>query len=145
MSYFSKKGSGIYGNTLQYIDYGEYTTFNSSSEALANKTGEVLSDHSFCFLSSIVNPSYQDSEFISKIVRANCYEIFCSDRSLTLKIFNDYIVCPREGGKIKIDGYLGYLLCPDYNLMCSGSILCNDPFDCIKKESKCRKYKIFFY
>ena len=132
----SKKGSGIYGNTLQYLDYGEYTTFNSSSEALANKTGEVLSDHSFCFLSSIVNPSYQDSEFISKIVRANCYEIFCSDRSLTLKIFNDYIVCPREGGKIKIDGYLGYLLCPDYNLMCSGSILCNDPFDCIKKESK---------
>jgi hypothetical protein len=32
---------------------------------------------------------------------------------LTIKIFDDYVVCPRSGGKIKVDGYLGYLLCPD--------------------------------
>ena len=26
-------------------------------------------------------------------------------------------------------------MCPDYNLMCSGTTLCNDIFDCVNKKS----------
>ena len=40
-----------------------------------------------------------------------------------------YIVCPRAGGKIELEGYAGYFLCPDYNLMFSGTVICNDMFD----------------
>ena len=29
----------------------------------------------------------------------------------------------------------GYLLCPDYNLICSGTVICNDMFDCVEKKS----------
>ena len=36
------------------------------------------------------------------LVRAICYESFCSNRSLTIKINDDYIVCPRAGGKIEV-------------------------------------------
>jgi hypothetical protein len=68
-------------------------------------------------------------------VRSVCYETFCSSKSLTIKIDDDYIVCPRAGGKIKVANYEGYLLCPDYNLMCSGTVLCNDIFDCVEKKS----------
>ena len=66
--------------------------------------------------------------------RALCYEMFCSDRSLTIKINKDYIVCPRSGGKIKALDFDGYLLCPDYNLICSGTVICNDIFDCVEKN-----------
>jgi hypothetical protein len=61
--------------------------------------------------------------------------MFCSSRSLTIKIHENYILCPRAGGKINVDGYGGYLLCPDYNLICSGTKICNDMFDCVKKKS----------
>ena len=55
---------------------------------------------------------------------------------MTIKIFDDYIVCPRAGGKIKVEGYYGYLLCPDYNLICSNTILCNSNYNCFEKNSK---------
>ena len=135
LSYFSghcsKIGAKIYGSVLQYPAHN----FNGTSGALLEKTGEVFSENSFCFLSSLAKNTFPDAEFISYVVRANCYEILCSSRSLTIKIFDDYIVCPRAGGKISVEGYYGYLLCPDYNLMCTGSVICNNMFDCIDKQS----------
>ena len=130
----SSKGKGFYGEALFY----NLQSLDVSSAALAYATGETLGDHSFCFLSSIIKPSSEADSLriaLSQIVRANCYEIFCSSQSLTLKIFDDYVVCPRAGGKIKVEGYEGYLLCPDYNLMCSGSVICNDFIDCVNKQS----------
>ena len=139
LSYYSghcsTKGAGIYGSILQYPSY----TFNGTSAALKEKTGETLSDHSFCFLSSLAKKTFSDSDFISSLVRANCYEINCSNLSLTVKLFDDYFVCPREGGKIEVEGYSGYLLCPDYNLICSGTVICNDIFDCVEKKSEIKK------
>ena len=60
-------------------------------------------------------------------------------KSLTIKIFNDYVVCPRAGGKIEVEGYQGYLLCPDYNLICSGTVICNNIFDCVEKNSSVKE------
>ena len=54
---------------------------------------------------------------------------------MTIKIYDNYIACPRAGGKIEALGFEGFLLCPDYNLICSGTVLCNDLFDCIYKKS----------
>ena len=135
LAYFSghcsEIGKTVYGSVLQY----PANNFDGRSSALLKKTGENFTDHSFCFLSSLAKNTYPDSEFTSTLVRANCYEIFCSSDSLTIKIFDDYIVCPRAGGKIKVEGYYGYLLCPDYNLMCTGTTICNNMFDCIEKKS----------
>ena len=76
------------------------------------------------------HPSFIDSP------RALCYPMFCSSKSLTIQIFDEFIVCPREGGKVELNGkYLGYIYCPDYNLICTGTKFCNDMFDCIEKES----------
>ena len=127
----SQKGQGYYGSQLNY----NAINFDAKSETLIGLTGEQFTDHSFCFLSSLYKNIISFTK-IHEIVRANCYEVFCSQRSLTLKIFEDYIVCPRAGGKIKVGGYEGYLLCPDYNLLCSGTVLCNDIFDCVEKRSE---------
>ena len=137
LSYFvghcSIKGSGKYGT---YIDYRYYDVKldDPTSENIKQYTGETFSDHSYCYLSSI-----SKNEKISKVVRGNCYETFCSEKSLTIKIFNDYVVCPRAGGKIEVEGYQGYLLCPDYNLICSGTVICNNIFDCVEKNSSVKE------
>ena len=127
----STKGSGKYGSQINYI----YSNINPLSEAVQKYTGENYSDHSFCFLSSLT----KGSDYHHYFVRSNCYEIFCSERSLTVKIFDDYIVCPRAGGKVEVDGYEGFIACPDYNLMCSGTKVCNDIFECVEKKSEIKE------
>ena len=88
---------------------------------------EELGENSFCVLSSLLN----ENDY-----KAVCYKMICSLQSLTIKIGEYYIVCPRSGGKIKPDHFNGYILCPDYNLICTGEKLCNNIFDCIEKESE---------
>ena len=103
--------------------------------------GESFTNHSFCVLSSLIkNESSSEPE-----INAICYEMFCSSKSLTILINNNYIVCPRAGGKLdKIKNFKGYLLCPDYNLICTGYTLCNNLFDCIEKKSE-EKEDTYFY
>ena len=93
--------------------------------------GEIFSPTSFCVLSSLV-----ESNTIEPQMNSFCYNMSCSSMSLTIQIGDNYIVCPREGGQIKVKGFNGYLLCPDYNLICSGTELCNNLLDCIEKGSK---------
>ena len=62
--------------------------------------------------------------------------MFCSAKSLTIKVGDYYIVCPREGGQIKAENFQGTLLCPDYNLICTNKILCNNLLDCLEKNSE---------
>jgi len=130
----STKGSGKYGSHNLYTN-SEGKEFYYNNGDMASKTGEKNTYNSFCALSSLISKNIENSEFYSKTVRATCYEMYCSSRSLTIKINDDYFVCPRSGGKIKVINYDGYILCPDYNLMCSGSVLCNDMFDCVEKDS----------
>ena len=140
--YFSNKKVGGIPLT-NYCPVSEYPSSDSifigrcsqkgEPSKLASALGESLSANSFCALSSLMksgNTNY-DGE-----VRAVCFEMFCSDKSLTILVGDNYFVCPRGGGKIDGVGYDGYLLCPDYNLICTGSAICNDMFDCINKKSE---------
>ena len=133
----SKKGNGEYGSKIRYFENNKYKYYKS--EELEEITGETYSDHSFCFLSSLTKQSELKFEIYSKTVRAVCYETFCSPKSLTVKIHDNYIVCPRSGGKIQINEYGGFFLCPDYNLICSGTVICNDMFDCVEKKSEIKE------
>jgi hypothetical protein len=96
--------------------------------------GEVYSNISFCIMSTLTPSDSSDSMFYTA-PHPICYQILCSSFSLTIKINNDYVVCPREGGKVKLNGYVGFIICPDYNLICTGTQVCNDIIDCIEKKS----------
>ena len=135
----SKKGNGEYGTWIYYLDNTNYKWVNYTSEELQTYIGETFSDNSFCFLSSSFKEDNEYSDSLSEVPRALCYNIYCSEKSLTVQINDDYIVCPRAGGKINIQGYKGYFLCPDYNLMCSGTVICNDMFDCVDKKSELKE------
>ena len=136
----SNKGSGQYGKNILYDNNQRFT-----SEQIKDKTGEILSDNSFCVLSSLISTSVNNYQFYSSKVRAVCYQMHCSDQSLTIQINNDFIVCPRQGGKINAINFNGYLLCPDYYLICSGTVLCNDMFDCVEKKSSLKEDIVYNY
>ena len=123
-------GTEDYGTGIYYSGNKNYT-----SKELEKVTGETYSMTSFCYLSSLLENGEINKPY-SNVTRAICYKTFCSSKSLTVKILNNYIVCPRGGGKINAVGFIGYFLCPDYNLICSGTVLCNNIFDCTKKKSE---------
>ena len=138
------KGDGKYGSIINYLDNWQHTNSNFDKEL-----GEEYGYNSFCVLSSastisarINNKYYQ---FQNNIIHPMCYPMLCSEKSLTIQINDQFVVCPRSGGKVEINGdYEGYIFCPDYNLICTGTILCNDMFDCVEKKSLI-KNSTFYY
>ena len=115
-----------------YCPIAEFNTdssvnfYTGSCSDLETSTDDSLyeekGNNSFCILRSLED---------NNEIRAACYKMFCSSKSLTILIGENYIVCPRSGGKIFPDKSEYYILCPDYNLICSGKKLCNNIFDCI--------------
>ena len=133
----SEKGGDNYGAYIPYLS-GTKLIFHESGK-ISSITGETHSSNSFCALSTLISKNENNYSYLSKTLRAVCYKMFCSDRSLTIQIKNNFMVCPRAGGKITSSYFDGYLLCPDYNLICSGTVLCNDMFDCVEKKSSLRE------
>ena len=133
-----KNGADMYGYNTRYKKFNENKyIYGIKNTQLPQEFGESLNkDNSFCVINSLVLKSNSlNYKYNYTAPRAMCHEMMCSDRTLTIKINNDYIICPRQGGKVEIDGYDGFILCPDYNLICTGSTMCNDLFDCVDKKS----------
>ena len=147
----SELGDGSYGKRIYYRetwiegDYFYNGSRNYNSSQLENITGEAYSDHSFCYLSSLIKKTEEKYDVYRKKYRAVCYETFCSSKSLTVKIHENYIICPRGGGKIEVDKYGGFLICPDYNLICTATIMCNTLDDCVNKKSELKKDYVYDY
>jgi len=136
-SYFvgnCKMGNGKYGTNLYYINAQGVSENNHPNSELPKELGEKYSENSFCMMSSLV-PKDKNSIY-ETIFHPMCFPSYCSSLSLTVLIYDQYIVCPRQGGNVEVDGYLGKLHCPDYNLICTGTSVCNDLFDCIDKKSE---------
>ena len=105
---------------------------SASDDKYSDRCSKTGKSNSFCALSSLKKTSTNNDE----TYQAKCFEMFCSKKSLTIKIEDYYFVCPRGGGKIDGDeGFSGFLLCPDYNLICTGEVMCNDMFDCVEEKS----------
>ena len=136
----SKLGNGEYGSIITYNNNKKYKNGD-----IMNILSESYSDNSFCVLSSLISKNISNYKQYSDTTRAVCYQMHCSDKSLTIQINNSYLVCPREGGKINGTYFSGYLLCPDYNLICSGTVLCNDMYDCVEKKSELKNDIIYDY
>ncbi|MBR4261362.1 MAG: hypothetical protein IKQ33_05390, partial [Clostridia bacterium] len=122
--------------------FGEYyygSCFDTSGPR-NDRRSEVLGSNSFCVLSSL-----EESRNVKPEVLPLCYEMKCSSKSLSIKVGDYYIVCPREGGKIKAEHFNGFIMCPDYNLICTGSTVCNNLLDCINKKSTEKEESLLNY
>ena len=90
--------------------------------------------HGSCFDKNTVINAKEGSNTAPDVLPL-CYEMKCSSKSLSIKVGDYYIVCPREGGKIFAEHFNGFIMCPDYNLICTGSTMCNNLLDCYNKKS----------
>ena len=138
---YCKFGYSRYGHKLDFLNKKSYTE-------ISKYIYESYSENSFCAFSSILKKGIDNPNYINGTLRPTCYKMNCSEKSLTINIADEYIVCPRKGGPILIKSdyskYEGYIICPDYNLICTGTKMCNDLFDCAKKESL-YKNSTFYY
>ena len=116
-----------------YLDDSSFISIGlcSNENYFDEELQESFTSNSFCVLSSLVPKGGS----LTSTIRAVCHEMYCTSGSLTIKIGEYFIVCPRSGGKVEVENFNGYLLCPDYNLICTGSRLCNNIYDCLKEQS----------
>ena len=89
---------------------------------------EVIGSNSMCFISSL---NLNEKTSI-------CYQMECdrNNKKIKVNIGEKTIIC--DGTKKEMnnpEGLKGYLLCPDYNMICTSETWCNNMFDCIEKES----------
>ena len=135
-SYIGNCNIGKKNNFGKDIFYFYYNNYNYDYSSFSSNYGENFSDTSFCAFSSVIHKDDEDEKF-KGFIRPTCYQMNCSNLSLTIRINEQYIVCPRGGGYVNIGGnYEGHILCPDYNLICSQTVLCNNIFDCGKKNQE---------
>ena len=101
-----------------------------------NGLAEEFTDHSFCAISSVIPLNKDLDIYFSR--RAVCYPMHCTETTLTVQIGDFYMTCPRSGGVLSmpnISDYFGQFECPDYNLICTGSVMCNNIEECIERKS----------
>ena len=96
--------------------------------------GEIIGKNSVCFESSLFPAKYKkDNQLVSL-----CYKVNCDRDLQEIQVYvgDQKISCPKDGGILNNpNGIEGQLKCPDYNIICTSTIWCNELFDCINKKS----------
>ena len=114
--------------------YFETNCRYGSSQNLFSHYGEIIGNRSICFESSLL-PRYSPQPYKWRSI---CYKMICDRINKNIIVFiNDLnVTCPYQGGIIKkLKGFKGQINCPDYNMVCTSEIWCNEMFDCIDKKS----------
>ena len=99
-----------------------------------DEVGEIIGKNSVCLESSLFPEEYNEYDMLYSL----CYQINCDRnlRQINVYIGNNKITCPTNGGILdNPNGIEGQLKCPDYNIICTSNIWCNELFDCIEQES----------
>lgn len=124
-------------NTGSYY-YPGHCTYGLKN-TLPDQMHESISENSGCFISSLY--SNLNNTEITIAMQSICYEYKCNYNitSVVIKINNTTVRCPPEGGAVKVNGYSGELICPDFNSYCSSTKQCYDIIDCFEKKSELSK------
>ena len=133
--YFGDKYTG----GLSYSDYcpvsytstsdNNYYFPNNCRNGIKVNEGEIIGEDSLCFETSINNSG----------MKTVCYKMECDTDSKKINIYigNSIITCPgNETVLYNPNGLKGEINCPNYNLVCTSQVFCNDIFDCIDKRSE---------
>jgi hypothetical protein len=132
--YFGDKHTG----GLSHADYcpvsfstnsNNYYFPNNCRYGKIENEGEIISEDSLCFESSIKNSG----------MKSVCYKMECNPTSKIFSIYIDSKIVNCPGNETILsnpNGLSGQIKCPDYNLVCTSQVWCNDIFDCIEKKSE---------
>jgi hypothetical protein len=140
-AYFSNKRLGGYPSAnycpvaYEQPPKSDYFPKHCQFGSDSSNYGEKLGENSFCFMSSIVAESSNDSE-----EKPVCYEIECDaiNKKIIVKIGSSIVECPNGGASVDApSGMKGTINCPEYSELCpSNDIVCNDMYTCFTKFAK---------
>ena len=102
--------------------------------------GEIIGENSLCFESSLIPKS---SNLLLNELKSICYNIKCDkfNKEIIIYINSFKVICPGHRTILtNPEGFKGEIVCPEYNLICSSEIQCNDMLDCINKKSTSLRY-----
>ena len=130
------KTNSTMSRTYYYQGHCEY----GEPEEYTPKLGYQMNNESICLLSSLTPKNANELKEFPGNFRALCYKVKCAElngeKVIIIFIGDNAVICPSSGGQQTLEGYYGYILCPDYNLICTGTQWCIDPFTCIEKKSE---------
>ena len=121
-----------------YEDFDPYYyypfTCNYGSEIVGN-IGETIGDNSLCFETSLTPKRYRESLDEIKNI---CYRVECirNEKKIRVYVGGSSFICPGYETILYPNGFNGQVKCPDYNMICTSKIWCNELFDCIEKKSE---------
>ena len=117
--------------------YPTHCNTGKGTSTIPPSLGFTLSDTSICVMSTLTLKGRTDQYAFRNVQRAMCHEIECdtTNKQVIITVRDYKIKCPTEGGKTTHEAFDGAVLCPDYNLVCTGSVFCTDPISCVNKKS----------
>ena len=98
--------------------------------------GETIGENSICFESSLT--PRRSNKYLEEYYSI-CYEIKCvkNEKKIIVYFGGSSFICPGyETVLYQPNGLHGQIKCPDYNMVCTSNIWCNELFDCIDKKSE---------
>ena len=119
----------------ELVDYYYYHYNCKYGDKTFKSMEEIIGENSLCFESSLVPINSQKS--IDELFSV-CYEVQCNRDKKTVQIYigSSFVTCPKNGGILSNpNGFKGQIKCPNYNIICTSEIWCNELFDCIDKKS----------
>ena len=118
---------------LNYYFYSRCDSNGKNYHNFPSYYGENYSKESICIMSSLVPNEYK----VFENKKARCHKIECDYFNKTFKIdIGGYLLnCSGKYEEVKVENYTGSIICPDYNRVCTGSVWCNDPLECIELQS----------
>ena len=121
-----------------YEELEEYYNYHYNCKYgynLFKSMGEIIGKNSLCFESSLMPRNKKNN--LTELYSV-CYDVKCDRYKKQIKIYieNNEIECPTHGGILEDPpGFSGKIKCPDYNILCTSKIWCNELLDCIDKMS----------
>ena len=102
--------------------------------------GEIIGENSLCFESCLIPIS---SNLLLNKLKSICYSVKCDkfNKEIIIYINTFKVICPGHRTILtNPEGFKGQIVCPEYNLICSSEVQCNDMLDCINKNSRELRY-----
>ena len=119
----------------ELVDYYYYHYNCKYGHNYFKSTGEIIGKNSLCFESSLIPINSQNS--IDELISV-CYKVQCNRDKKTVQVYigSSFVTCPKNGGILSNpNGFKGQIKCPNYDIVCTSEVWCNELFDCIDKKS----------
>jgi hypothetical protein len=121
-------GTTARGGTDPYIDYCPVVKASSDGNCRGIDTEETALDSSYgekaCENCRCIEGTFGKSK--EETVHATCHEIECFDNYALVNIGDVQVQCPFTGGAVQVEGYEGYVNCPDSSILCDAMPCMND-------------------